>query len=688
MNEVEFAFGLDFGTSKTSMSRARCLTSDATMQDVLLTTFGDKRIATCLLLEQKDQKVKAYGTAAEYDYLNMDVKERKRYEFYANFKPQLHRGSQDANLAELFLSEVTRAEPVAEQLRSYGDSAATVVGCPAGWDEKAKKQLVEILERVGLPSPRCVPEPVGAFFYHLVSAVKAEDLCKDILVIDWGAGTCDFSVMHGGRVSPDRSWGSNIYGGRLFDDLFYQWVLESFSDDDRFIKDAKAIQSDPVADGILRLRRSREIKEKYSHWMKAADGVFRSDLIEVDPYILGKLQIKTFGEFEAKARNYKPTPFMVKELEKLKKEALTTDLEYLEKLCGGEKVDLIAWSEYLLDWGSRECGANKAGVVILTGGSSSWPWFQKLVRQSKLFDEDTNLYVDEVDPELSISRGLSRAYALGSYANSIREKLIDRQEEIFKKFQEQFLNPQLEQLGHRIAEQYMRDCYFVDFLPTVVAFRANQVAEKAAKEQLINSFRKWFDRNGLQMVSEEIEYINTHTGFALQEAAKECGVDFGGMLGLAIKAYSPVESYEAAQILRQAEIGRETIEEIIEQTVMSFGDWVAFILLSPIWTVLLSIFGVGLIVFEGGKWVWRLMTESESERSVREHKEQQEAEKAKEEEEHRVRSTVEEELKSTIAKALTTSPSLAQWASYDGYLCRSIKEMLFQVSLTSGFLNN
>ena len=43
-------------------------------------------------------------------------------------------------------------------------------------------------------------------------------------VVDFGGGTCDFAVMDGGRIVS--AWGEPALGGRLFDDLFFQWFLD------------------------------------------------------------------------------------------------------------------------------------------------------------------------------------------------------------------------------------------------------------------------------------------------------------------------------------------------------------------------------------------------------------------------------------------------------------------------------
>ena len=72
---------------------------------------------------------------------------------------------------------------------------------------------------------RLVDEPKGALLHHLWHKdFSPEEARRGILVIDFGGGTCDFAFLQSLQVS--HSWGDMELGGRLFDDLFFQWLLE------------------------------------------------------------------------------------------------------------------------------------------------------------------------------------------------------------------------------------------------------------------------------------------------------------------------------------------------------------------------------------------------------------------------------------------------------------------------------
>ena len=68
-------------------------------------------------------------------------------------------------------------------------------------------------------------EPKGALLHHLWHKdFSPQEARRGILVIDFGGGTCDFAFLQSLQVS--HSWGDMELGGRLFDDLFFQWFLE------------------------------------------------------------------------------------------------------------------------------------------------------------------------------------------------------------------------------------------------------------------------------------------------------------------------------------------------------------------------------------------------------------------------------------------------------------------------------
>ena len=61
---------------------------------------------------------------------------------------------------------------------------------------------------------------------NAVIASQTKKIDPKSLVVDFGGGTCDFAFMYRGMVR--NSWGDMELGGRLFDDLFFQWFIKLF----------------------------------------------------------------------------------------------------------------------------------------------------------------------------------------------------------------------------------------------------------------------------------------------------------------------------------------------------------------------------------------------------------------------------------------------------------------------------
>ena len=71
---------------------------------------------------------------------------------------------------------------------------------------------------------RDLREPVGAVLPCLAAGALPPYLAaRGVLTVDFGGGTCDLAVLR--RADVVGRHGGMLYGGRLFDDLFYQLLL-------------------------------------------------------------------------------------------------------------------------------------------------------------------------------------------------------------------------------------------------------------------------------------------------------------------------------------------------------------------------------------------------------------------------------------------------------------------------------
>jgi molecular chaperone DnaK (HSP70) len=217
-----FTFGLDFGTSKTAITLAQTGVINPQVVEVAVDGQHD-RIATCVLRFDKQVFV---GQAAEQEFLaEHDPAVRARMEFFSNFKPHIHQSADYRKIAGEFMTALRSADGLAQELERHFADAIVAAGCPVSWIASGAQQtLLRLLKEAGFPAAFAVPEPVGAAFHFLGARLKAQDFHNTIVVIDWGAGTFDMTALRAGRIQVDaaNNWGSTLYGGRLFDDLFYQ----------------------------------------------------------------------------------------------------------------------------------------------------------------------------------------------------------------------------------------------------------------------------------------------------------------------------------------------------------------------------------------------------------------------------------------------------------------------------------
>src|SRR5262249_51297137 len=178
---------------------------------------------------------------------------RSAMTFYSNFKPHIHQSAEHRTMALRFLSEVRKAERLSERFELAGDEAVVVAGCPVSWMQgDGAETLRALLREAGFPPAFAIPEPVGAAFHFLGSQLRAPGFHRDIVVFDWGAGTFDMTVLRAGRMDLEgsKTWGSTVYGGRLFDDLFYQWLIDMVEKRGRH-EELKKLADRPIDRAVL-----------------------------------------------------------------------------------------------------------------------------------------------------------------------------------------------------------------------------------------------------------------------------------------------------------------------------------------------------------------------------------------------------------------------------------------------------
>ncbi|MBK1717007.1 Hsp70 family protein [Thiocystis violacea] len=380
---------IDFGTSNTYVTKC-----PGDKEDPVGVDFGDGRdgIATAILY--RDDKAPLIGHVALEEFGDAGA-EHADYRLHAQFKPDLVSSAEARTDARDFLAGL-----LALARRQNKDIAPlqrqVIFGVPSEASETYRETLRAIAHEAGFGEVKTVDEPKGALYFHLQRKdITPIEALKGALVVDFGGGTCDFALVVRGEIL--HSWGDMHLGGRLFDDLFYQWFIEQNPE-------AVAAMRRERAEFFVLAVRCREVKEKFSLAM-ALDPttVYRKTLGEY-----GRIDAVTWESFLARAGRYRPSETFSQYLRAMNPQAGA----HLDSFPQG--VDLLDWFRQTLRQGlaHEQVRHQDLACVILTGGSSAWPFVADIVvDELRKIDRSPRL-VHSDRPYVTVSQGLAIVPAL------------------------------------------------------------------------------------------------------------------------------------------------------------------------------------------------------------------------------------------------------------------------------------
>jgi len=129
-----------------------------------------------------------------------------------------------------------------------------VLTCPANTGQAYRSVLLDIGRQIGLPSVDIVDEPTAAAVHHGLSEVSQQN--ERWMVVDWGCGTCDVSLIARKRRSRDLKVvcvkGDNALGGLDMDRLLMEHLAGKFA----FAPDTVP----PYAVEVIKKRLSTEVE--------------------------------------------------------------------------------------------------------------------------------------------------------------------------------------------------------------------------------------------------------------------------------------------------------------------------------------------------------------------------------------------------------------------------------------------
>jgi hypothetical protein len=459
--------GIDFGTSNSHFAYCN-REGDLTPQPILL--GGKASMTTCVLWRRparEERDIIAYGTEALETWLQYEAEERAASQFSFGFKPDLVKSERARRDTWAFLRKAREAVQRAGLPRPIGDGGmAVVIGVPAEIGDDHRRLTAEAGREAGFGDVECVEEPLGALAFHLHNGdITPAEARAGVVVVDFGGGTLDLALVNAeGLREP---WGDPMLGGRLFDDLFYQWVRAQND----------PLEIDEREELVVWQRECRDLKEAFSNrWRARGDSLsdFKGHIFVGDRKAW--LRNASVREFEERARAYRPSPIVRKYFRGMERPSAGLILD--------RPINLFDWVQRTLTHG-QVVGAlrGKFAKVILTGGSCHWPFMTPLVAEA-LAVEEKDIILSQT-PQTTIGSGLALFNVLKLKNEFRRAQLWDDKPGAAAKFRVAVAH-RLDRFAEDTAEALVRV-----LLPPVEAV-----------------FRDWYDNGGsLKHVEERIDEI-------------------------------------------------------------------------------------------------------------------------------------------------------------------------------------
>jgi len=420
--EPQSILAIDFGTTNTYFSK--CPADQISPVGI---DFGTGRDGLPTAILYRGDREPLVGEPALHEYGEASDGERSQYRLRTQFKPDIVSSDEAAHAASDFLRVVVQQ---AQRQHIALDPAKhdVIFGVPSEAHGPFRARVSQIAAEAGYGEVRLVDEPKGALLHHLWHKdFSPEEARRGILVIDFGGGTCDFAFLQSLQVS--HSWGDMELGGRLFDDLFFQWLLEQNPGALRAME--KAGDTYYVHSYLC-----REAKEFFSLTM-ARD---RSERVNKSVGRYGSLRGLDWDGFLARAKSYLPSPTFVFQMESMRVRA--------ERILQRQQpMDLIDWFRSTLSHGLTEkaVATDQISRVILAGGSSQWPFVSDVVTETLGIDRSHLMRSDR--PYAVISQGLAILPALQKNFEQTREKL--------RRDLPRFCQVQVRPLAERVTNSYV-----------------------------------------------------------------------------------------------------------------------------------------------------------------------------------------------------------------------------------------
>lgn len=239
MKEYNNKIGIDFGTTKTLVSY---FDTKRNIPQLIRLGNGRDEIPTAIYIDGENVLI---GEDAE-SYVN---EAPKNFRSGRSFKLKL--GSIDSilngktarDLTSLYLAQIKKR---CEELVFHEDIKSVVITVPVNFSPEQEEDLISAARDANFEEVELLKEPISAGRAY-INESAACDVPDNILILDWGGGTVDVSLLYKkyGAYKCDLkyTWGSNSKGGDFIDQsIFDAKVKDSLHEDinNRFRRQVRA----------------------------------------------------------------------------------------------------------------------------------------------------------------------------------------------------------------------------------------------------------------------------------------------------------------------------------------------------------------------------------------------------------------------------------------------------------------
>ncbi|MBN1998193.1 Hsp70 family protein, partial [candidate division KSB1 bacterium] len=508
--------------------------------------FGNGQLGaiptTILYRKDKDPVI---GEASENEWGEASPRERRDYRLRTHFKPEIAKSPEAKADAVFFL----RTSAGLLQSRLLDLNPEVIVGVPGEADEQFRHTLKEIFNLAGYGDVDLVPEPIGALLYHMWNEdISPSQAQGGILVVDFGGGTCDFAFMKGLDVS--KAWGNMLLGGRLFDDLFFQWYLnQNYGALKKLVK-----QGD---DYIVHWIGCRRAKEYFSTAMRVnREQTIRASLGELRYY--GSFKNLTWDGFIKRAMAYSPHPSFVQYLKQTG--------QYHGILASGKKINLIQWFQDVLIDGLRKNAISPADIerIILTGGSSQWLFVEDIVR--KIFNvqaSDQRMFMSE-NPKAAISEGLVILPHLQIKFARTSRRLKNGLENFVQQRLHQGINKRITDVIERVIAEIAVKLFDMRIKSELYSFRSTG-GQLVELKQKLHRVIEMFEPDIQEIVRKEMDVLNQTLPVTIHNLVRdwfrENGITYFGER-VDMNSFSRIVEHHHVQLENVSRFDRELVNII------------------------------------------------------------------------------------------------------------------------------